>query len=150
MLLTLGPSSSSPLKSSSSCPASLFRLVTEDGSDDEFISASGAQKILRLAGFDEGSSKDILADLTFDIQQPANPPTEDLTEDLSDVSLISASDDVHDDDLIDASDVLKILHSYGFDSESIEDILSDLKSEQRQPLAMHISHISASPQAAII
>ena len=147
MLLTLGPS---PLKSSSSCPASLFRLVTEDGSDDEFISASGAQKILRLAGFDEGSSKDILADLTFDIQQPANPPTEDLTEDLSDVSLISASDDVHDDDLIDASDVLKILHSYGFDSESIEDILSDLKSEQRQPLAMHISHISASPQAAII
>jgi hypothetical protein len=144
MFLTLGPS---PLKSSSSCPASLFRLVTEDVSDDEFISASGAQKILRLTGFDEGSSKDILADLTSHIQQPANPPTEDLTEDLSDVSLISASDDVYDDDLIDASDVLKILHSYGFDSGSIEDILSDLKSEERQSLAMYIS---PSSQAAII
>ncbi len=82
--------------------------------------------MLRLAGFDEGSSKHILA-LTSDIQQPTNPPTQDLCDD----SLISASDDEYDDDLIDASDVLNILHSYGFNSGSIEEILSDLKSEQR-------------------
>ena len=118
----------SPLKSSSSCPASLFRLVTEGVGDDEIISASGAQKILRLAGFDEGSSKDILACLA-DFDEGSSKDI--LAELTSDDSLISVSDDEHDDDLIDASDVLNILHSYGFNSGSIEEILSDLKSEQR-------------------
>jgi hypothetical protein len=181
----------SPAKKLSSCPEALFELVV---SDDDLISASGAQNNFRCSGaaqkqqaeeegknhlrdlalqlqeeaakkmekeavraseeeaakkkeeeaavarksFDDGSNQEIFSDLTSDLR--TNPPSGDASDD----GLLSASDDVSDDDLIDASAVLNILYSYGFNSWSIEGVLADPQSNKRHPPAVHIS---ASPQA---
>ena len=183
----------SPAKKLSSCPEALFELVV---SDDDLISASGAQNNFRCCGAaqknaeeegknhlrdlalqlqeeaakkrdkeavraseeeaaekkeeeaavarkgfdDDGSNQEIFSDLTSDLQLRTNPPIGDASDD----GLISASDDVSDDDLIDASAVLNILYSYGFNSWSIEGVLADPQSDKRHPPAVHIS---ALPQA---
>ena len=93
--------------------------------------------------FDDGSSKDSFSDLTSDPQLRTNPPTGDASDD----GLISASDDVSDDDLIDPSAVLNILYSYGFNSWSIEGVLAHPQSDKRHPPAVHIC---GSPQAVKI
>jgi hypothetical protein len=113
------------------------RASEEEAAKKKEEAAAAARK-----SFDDGSSQDIFSDLTSDLQL-RNPSTEDASDD----ALISASDDVSDDDLIDASVVLNILYSYGFNSRSIEGVLADLQSDKQRPPAVHFS---ASPQAVRI
>ena len=66
----------------SACPPELD--VSDD--DDDLITTSGTQDILRCCVLGDGSSQDILAKLTCDLEQSINPPTHDV----SDHVLISA------------------------------------------------------------
>ena len=117
---------------------SAARASEEEAAKKKEEAAAAARK-----SFDDGSSQDIFSDLTSDLQLRTNPPIGDASDD----GLISASDDVSDDDLIDASAVLNILYSYGFNSRSIEGVLADLQSDKQRPPAVHFS---ASPQAVRI
>jgi hypothetical protein len=76
----------SSVKKSSSCPAALFERGTEDVSDhddddddDDLITTSGTQDILRCCVLDDGSSQDILAKLTCNLEQSINPPTQHVS-----------------------------------------------------------------------
>ena len=57
-----------------------------DDDDDTLITTSDTHDMLGCCGLDDGSSQDILAQLSCDLEQCINPPTQDV----SDPVLISA------------------------------------------------------------